>query len=91
MAVNSSSFFLHDIFPTVLRYSYPLALTTQTCGVYLTDEAMGDQEACALCYSWLCVIQCFEQRTYVVGAPIARHNKPIQILTKLHAGLSDTQ
>uniref|UniRef100_A0A914YN19 G-protein coupled receptors family 1 profile domain-containing protein n=1 Tax=Panagrolaimus superbus TaxID=310955 RepID=A0A914YN19_9BILA len=32
----SDSFFLRDLYPTVVRYSYPLALTTQTCGVYLT-------------------------------------------------------
>ena len=36
LAVNSDSFFLRDLYPTIVRYSYPLALTTQTCGVYLT-------------------------------------------------------
>ncbi|VDK64051.1 unnamed protein product, partial [Anisakis simplex] len=36
IAVMSTSFMLHDIYPVVLRYSYPLARTAQTCGVYLT-------------------------------------------------------
>ncbi|KAE9553475.1 hypothetical protein FO519_003304 [Halicephalobus sp. NKZ332] len=36
MVVNSDCFLLHDLYPAVVRYSYPLALTTQTCGVYLT-------------------------------------------------------
>lgn len=34
--MNTDSFYLHDLYPSVVRYSYPLALTTQTCGVYLT-------------------------------------------------------
>uniref|UniRef100_A0A915D0Y4 G-protein coupled receptors family 1 profile domain-containing protein n=1 Tax=Ditylenchus dipsaci TaxID=166011 RepID=A0A915D0Y4_9BILA len=36
MVVETESFFLNDLFPVIIRYSYPLALTTQTCGVYLT-------------------------------------------------------
>ncbi|KAI1719172.1 serpentine type 7TM GPCR chemoreceptor srw domain-containing protein [Ditylenchus destructor] len=36
MVVETDSFFWNDIFPIIIRYSYPLALTTQTSGVYLT-------------------------------------------------------
>ncbi|VDK28575.1 unnamed protein product [Gongylonema pulchrum] len=36
IALLSKSFMLHDIYPIVLRFSYPLARIAQTCGVYLT-------------------------------------------------------
>ncbi|KAH7694856.1 Protein FRPR-9 b, partial [Aphelenchoides avenae] len=36
MVVESDSFFWNNLFPVIIRYSYPLALTAQTCGVYLT-------------------------------------------------------
>ncbi|KAL7070539.1 hypothetical protein ACQ4LE_010207 [Meloidogyne hapla] len=34
--VETDSFFWNDFFPYIIRYSYPLALTAQTSGVYLT-------------------------------------------------------
>uniref|UniRef100_A0A1I8AVU0 G_PROTEIN_RECEP_F1_2 domain-containing protein n=1 Tax=Steinernema glaseri TaxID=37863 RepID=A0A1I8AVU0_9BILA len=36
MALMTNFFVLHDIYPSLVRYSYPLALTSQTCSVYLT-------------------------------------------------------
>ncbi|KAI6225184.1 FMRFamide receptor [Aphelenchoides fujianensis] len=36
MVVETESFFWNDLFPSIIRYSYPLALTAQTYGVYLT-------------------------------------------------------
>uniref|UniRef100_A0A914L3F8 G-protein coupled receptors family 1 profile domain-containing protein n=1 Tax=Meloidogyne incognita TaxID=6306 RepID=A0A914L3F8_MELIC len=36
VVVETDSFFWNDFFPYIIRYSYPLALTAQTSGVYLT-------------------------------------------------------
>uniref|UniRef100_A0A0K0DFK0 G_PROTEIN_RECEP_F1_2 domain-containing protein n=1 Tax=Angiostrongylus cantonensis TaxID=6313 RepID=A0A0K0DFK0_ANGCA len=36
IASMSNSITLHDWFPLILWYSYPIGLSTQTCGVYLT-------------------------------------------------------
>ncbi|KAI6186237.1 FMRFamide receptor [Aphelenchoides besseyi] len=36
VVVETESFFWNDWFPVIIRYSYPLALTAQTYGVYLT-------------------------------------------------------
>ncbi|KAK0411590.1 hypothetical protein QR680_005731 [Steinernema hermaphroditum] len=36
MALMTNFFVLHDLYPSLVRYSYPLALTSQTCSVYLT-------------------------------------------------------
>lgn len=36
VVVETDSFFWNDVFPVIIRYAYPLALTAQTVGVYLT-------------------------------------------------------
>lgn len=36
IVLKTDSFFWNDLFPVIIRYSYPFALTAQTAGVYLT-------------------------------------------------------
>ncbi|VDN53171.1 unnamed protein product [Dracunculus medinensis] len=36
ISILSDSFYLHYLYPIILRYNYPLARIAHTCGVYLT-------------------------------------------------------
>ncbi|KHN72731.1 FMRFamide receptor [Toxocara canis] len=62
IAVMSTSFVLHDSYPTVLRYSYPLARTAQTCGVYLTLFVSV--------HRFLGVCHPFRAKRWVTGTPV---------------------
>uniref|UniRef100_A0A7E4V055 G_PROTEIN_RECEP_F1_2 domain-containing protein n=1 Tax=Panagrellus redivivus TaxID=6233 RepID=A0A7E4V055_PANRE len=62
IAINSNNFFAHSIYPAIVRISYPMALTTQTCGVYLT--------VLVSCHRFLGVCMPFRTKRWVTRRPV---------------------
>ncbi|CAD5223607.1 unnamed protein product [Bursaphelenchus okinawaensis] len=62
LVVESDNFFLNNLFPQVIRYSYPLALTAQTCGVYLT-VLVSVHRFLGVCYP-------FKAKRWVTRSPV---------------------
>ncbi|EYB97029.1 hypothetical protein Y032_0144g2467 [Ancylostoma ceylanicum] len=62
IASMSNSVALHDSFPLILWYAYPIGLSTQTCGVYLT--------VLVSVHRYLGVCQPFRAKRWVSGTPV---------------------
>ncbi|CAJ0589774.1 unnamed protein product [Cylicocyclus nassatus] len=62
IASMSNSVSLHDSFPLILWYAYPIGLSTQTCGVYLT--------VLVSVHRYLGVCQPFRAKRWVSGTPV---------------------
>ncbi|CAD5232118.1 unnamed protein product [Bursaphelenchus xylophilus] len=62
LVVEMDSFFWNNVFPQVIRYSYPLALTAQTCGVYLT-VLVSVHRFLGVCYP-------FKAKRWVTRSPV---------------------
>lgn len=62
IASMSNSVALHDSFPLILWYAYPIGLSTQTCGVYLT--------VLVSVHRYLGVCQPFRAKRWVSGRPV---------------------
>ncbi|RCN46445.1 hypothetical protein ANCCAN_07533 [Ancylostoma caninum] len=62
IASMSNSVALHDSFPLILWYAYPIGLSTQTCGVYLT--------VLVSVHRYLGVCQPFRAKRWVSGKPV---------------------
>ncbi|CAG9540749.1 unnamed protein product [Cercopithifilaria johnstoni] len=62
IALFSNSFILQDIYPIVLRFSYPLARIAQTCGVYLTLFVSV--------HRYLGICHPFQAKRWITGKPV---------------------
>ncbi|VIO97959.1 Uncharacterized protein BM_BM13602 [Brugia malayi] len=62
IALFSNSFTLQDIYPVILRFSYPLARIAQTCGVYLTLFVSV--------HRYLGVCHPFQAKRWITGKPV---------------------
>ncbi|VDO38287.1 unnamed protein product [Haemonchus placei] len=62
IASMSNSVTLHDSFPLILWYAYPIGLSTQTCGVYLT--------VLVSVHRYLGVCHPFRAKRWVSGRPV---------------------
>ncbi|WKY11748.1 hypothetical protein Q1695_003370 [Nippostrongylus brasiliensis] len=62
IASMSNSVVLHDSFPLILWYAYPIGLSTQTCGVYLT--------VLVSVHRYLGVCHPFRAKRWVSGRPV---------------------
>ncbi|KAL3984563.1 Serpentine type 7TM GPCR chemoreceptor Srw family protein [Acanthocheilonema viteae] len=62
IALFSNSFVLQDIYPIILRFSYPLARIAQTCGVYLTLFVSV--------HRYLGVCHPFQAKRWITGKPV---------------------
>ncbi|CAB3397579.1 unnamed protein product [Caenorhabditis bovis] len=62
IASISNNYLLHDYYPLLLWYSYPVGLSTQTCGVYLT--------VLVSVHRYLGVCHPFRAKRWVSGKPV---------------------